>query len=155
MRLGLRDKLLAGFGVVLALTAIVGYVGWRNTIDFADDSRTIYDDRLLPLEQLGNVQQGLYELRLGGLYPTYASADDATRARIKVDDQRWLKQIDDAIKVEEASGQTPMEADLLRQWHDAYPAFLRAREQVMSMVDQGKLAEAAAIRAGELAQSTA
>jgi methyl-accepting chemotaxis protein len=153
MGLGLRNKLLAGFGVVLLLTAIVGYVGWRNTVEFAAESKTIYDDRLYPLLRLGEVQQGLYELRLGGIDLAYASADDATRARTRASDQRWLKQVDDAIKVEAASRLTPEETDILRQWQDAYAAFLRTREQLMLLVDQGKSAEAAALRVGEAGQT--
>lgn len=98
MRLGVRDKLFAGFGAVLLLTAIVGYIGWRNTNEYVAEFRTMHDDRLLPAVQLSGVQQGLYELRLGAAGVAYALADEPTRARIRTADQRWLKQIDDNIK---------------------------------------------------------
>ena len=111
-RLGLRDKLLAGFGIVLALTLIVGYVGWWNTVQFARESSIIYEERLYPSLRLAEVQPGLYELRLGGASSTYASADEATRARTRVNDQRWLKQVDDGMKAEEATTQTSEEQDL-------------------------------------------
>jgi hypothetical protein len=47
MRLGIRAKLFAGFGGVLVLLAVVGFIGWKNTTQFAAEFKSLYDDRLV------------------------------------------------------------------------------------------------------------
>jgi methyl-accepting chemotaxis protein len=152
VRLGVRDKLFIGFGAVLLLTAIVGYIAWRNTSDYVATSEASYSERLLPTIQLGATQQALYELRLGAASLRYQAADEATRTRTKGADQQWLKQVDDNIRAFRATSLVPEEVEGLRIWDQAYPAFLRQREQVVALVDQGRAAEANALRDGEMAR---
>ena len=43
MRGGIGAKLLATIGVVVFGLAIVGFIGWRNTVKFAEGADEIYD----------------------------------------------------------------------------------------------------------------
>src|SRR5690242_16799300 len=77
----LKWKLFGGFGAMIALLAVVGGIGYQNTTQFATDFTSLYADRLVPVIQLSNAQQGLYELRVAAL--AYDQADAAGRQTIK------------------------------------------------------------------------
>jgi methyl-accepting chemotaxis protein len=150
VRLGIRDKLLAVFTLVLVLTGIVGYVGWRNTVDFAEATHRVYSDRVQPSLGIATAQQGLYELRRGGADAAYANADPASRTRVRATDQTWQRRVETGMKVEIESAHTAEESEIIRRWPDAYAAFLGARDRVVQLVDQGRPQEADAVRTNEL-----
>src|SRR5689334_17505458 len=71
VHLGIRQKLFASFGAVLCLLSVVGFIGYKNTSDFAADFQSLYNDRLVCIIQWDNTVQALYELRLeASTYPT-------------------------------------------------------------------------------------
>ncbi len=150
MSFGIRAKLFGGFGSVLALILVVGYIGWHNTTDFAASFRSLYDDRLVPVQRLSDAEQGLYELRLGGLQ--YHIADAQERAAIKADTAKWRQQIEDNLKAYAAADLVPEEQQGLAAWAQQYPAYLQTREQIIALEDQGQGDEAAALRNGPAAQ---
>ena len=153
MRLTIRTKLFAGFGAVLLLLGIVGGIGWRNTSDFATAFDRLYTDRLLPTKQLSRVQRALYELRLGAQGASYAAADAATREKVKASDAAWLRAVDDNLGAYAGAHLSLEEQEGLKAWEQAYGAYLRARLQVIDLVDQGRPAEAAGLRFGETTQA--
>jgi methyl-accepting chemotaxis protein len=150
VRLGIRTKLFAGFGTIIVLLGVVGFIGWKNTTEFAADFRSLYDDRLVPVSQLSNVQEALYELRVGAL--VYGLVDSQGRAQIRSEDSQWLRQIDENLKAYEATFLIQEEKDGLKTFKEAYPAYLQIRQQVLAFTDQGRLDEADALRKGEAAQ---
>src|SRR3546814_15724807 len=56
-----RTKILAGFLLVVALTAAVGVVGIRGMSDIEDDAAAIYDENLVPVTALGAVAANLHQ----------------------------------------------------------------------------------------------
>src|SRR5579883_2448327 len=122
MALSIRAKLFGGFGIVLVLLAIVGYLGWRNTTEFYADVRDLYNDRLLPFKYINDAQEGLFELRVGALQ--YRQASPEQRQAIKNDTQKWQQQIDDSIKAFSSHELTPDERDVLKTLNDAYSSYL-------------------------------
>ncbi|MCC6177400.1 MAG: MCP four helix bundle domain-containing protein [Chloroflexi bacterium] len=147
MSFGIRPKLMAGFGAVLLMLAIVGIIGYRNTSRFTSDFHTFYDDRFMPAIRLSKVQMGLFELRVNGL--NYDLIDAAGRAQVKASDQKLVASIDEEIKAYAATTLVPAEVEGLAVWNRHYPAFLQMRQQAQALTDSGKPAEAAALRAGE------
>ena len=153
MSLGLRAKLLSGFGLVLLLTAIVGAVGWRNTTTFSQAFDSLYADRLVPAVQLARIEKGLYELRLGSAGQSYATADAAGRARIRANDEKWLKLVNDNVDAYAATDLVDDEKQGLASFRAAYADFLKQREQVIALTDAGRTDEATALRTGPTTQS--
>jgi hypothetical protein len=150
MPLGIRAKLFGGFGVVLLLLAAVGAIGWSNTARFSASFESLYDDRLVRVEQMSRVQAGLFELRLTALQ--YGTTDGAGRAKIKAADPKWLDEIDRNVKAYAATFLLEEEKVALREWQQRYPAYLESRRRMMALEDEGKSVEAAAMRAGEAGQ---
>jgi methyl-accepting chemotaxis protein len=56
-----RTKLLASFGVVCVLLAIVGVLGIQKQSQLANNATNIYNQELLPLNQLGDSRTGVAE----------------------------------------------------------------------------------------------
>ena len=156
MALGIREKLFGGFGVVLALLLIVGFIGLRNTISFAAQFKSLHDDRLEAVLQLAGIQQALYELRLGATGTVYAAAADAAqRAAIKAQDEKWLKQIDDTLRAQDTSNLVDEEKAAIREWNTLYPEFKKTRQQIIDLVDRGDLDGASALRTSTYSSLTA
>ncbi|HTD79163.1 MAG TPA: MCP four helix bundle domain-containing protein, partial [Chloroflexota bacterium] len=154
MSLGIREKLFGGFGLVLALVIVIGFIGLRNTINFADLFTSLYDERLQAVVQLNAVQQGLYELRLGAAGATYASAGAEQRSAIKLQDENWLKQIDDSMRAFQAKPLLDDEKAGLQEWNAVYPEFKQTRQQIIDLVDRGDVTSAARVRAETFGQLT-
>ena len=46
MSFKIRTKLFASFGIVLCLTAVIGYIGWANTVTFSSEFSHLYANNL-------------------------------------------------------------------------------------------------------------
>jgi hypothetical protein len=120
MGMGIRGKLFGGFGIVLALLAVVGFIGWQNTSQFSADFKSLYADRMEPVVQLGNANTGLLQLRVQAA--AYGAQSTDQRALARTAEPQWLKLIDDNIKAYEATYLLDEEVQGLKAWHVAYPA---------------------------------
>jgi methyl-accepting chemotaxis protein len=65
--LKMSAKLLGGFLVVAFFTAIIGGTGYLNMKAINDGMRTMHDDRLVPINQLGQIRAGILTIR-GDIY---------------------------------------------------------------------------------------
>ena len=98
MSLGIRANLFAGFGVVLALNLVIGYIGLRNTAELSSQFKTLYEDRMMSIVKLTAAQSGMYELQLGAASVNYTLSTPPQRAATVTQDQAWLKQIDESMR---------------------------------------------------------
>ncbi|MBK8421968.1 MCP four helix bundle domain-containing protein [Candidatus Villigracilis saccharophilus] len=55
-------KLLGAFGTILVIIIIAG-VGYASMNSINDGMTTMYADRLLPIEQLGNMEADMFTIR--------------------------------------------------------------------------------------------
>jgi methyl-accepting chemotaxis protein len=151
---GIREKLFGGFGLVLALVLVIGFIGLRNTLSFGELFSSLYNERLEAVVQLNAAQQGLYELRLGAAGATYASASPEQRAAIKRQDETWLKQVDDNMRAFQARTLLNDEQAGVQEWNAVYPEFSKARQQIVDLVDQGDATSAAVLRTDAFSRLT-
>src|SRR4051812_35593804 len=82
-RVGLRTKLLGGFGIVLALTALIGVLGIRTAAGMSERATGMYDDALKPLVDLGVVRSALNQSR--AFTDEHVMADDAATQKRMLD----------------------------------------------------------------------
>ncbi|MGE3272201.1 MAG: methyl-accepting chemotaxis protein [Chloroflexota bacterium] len=140
MGLGLRAKLMGSFGAVLVLLALVGIVGYSNTTQFAEDFSDLYQDSLVPSTQLSNVQEALYELRVGAVM--FASLEADGRAKVKADEGQWLTQLDTGLKaLSQNVHLSAEEATQVKALQAASADFVKARVQTLQFAEQGNIAE--------------
>jgi methyl-accepting chemotaxis protein len=147
--LGIRANLFAGFGVVLALNIVIGYIGLRNTAELSSQFKTLYEDRMMSIVKLTAVQGGMYELRLGAASANYSMATPQQRTATLAQDQLSLKQIDESMRAFEATNLVDEEKAAIRDWNTSYDGFLKARAEIIRLTETGDMNAAAALRSGD------
>ncbi|MEG4203736.1 methyl-accepting chemotaxis protein [Microcoleus sp. Pol7_A1] len=144
MNLGIRAKLLASFGALIALLAGVGFVGWRNTVELAQDAEKLYAYQVKGTVALANSESALWKLRYG--FPQFIVQPEK-RSEILAQQPKLYKIIDDNLR-EYAKGElTPEEQVALKKVQDAYQRYIAARPRWFELQQAGKIKEAAEYRA--------
>jgi hypothetical protein len=144
----IRTRLLISFGVLLLLLLTIGMIGLQNTVTFAAASHGMYVDDLVPAVELSDAQAALFELRINDL--TYPLVDAAGRSQLKTDDAGRLAAIDKNARAYALTYLTPTEEQAFQTWNAAYPPYLASRQQHLALHDAGQVAEANALRDGDL-----
>lgn len=138
-------RLFLGFGVVLALTAGIGFVGWHYTNTMAREFDSLYTENLQSAVHLSNAERGLWELRFG--IANYEGWNATDRARIRAEESKWIRQIDDNMKAYSQGSRSAAEKEALKEWDDWYTKYLAARPHWFELIDAGKHDEAHEYRA--------
>lgn len=138
-------RLFLSFGLVLAFTAGIGFIGWHYTRSMATEFDHFYTDNLQSAVQLANAERALWELRFG--IANYVGWSAADRAKIRADEIKWMQQIEDNMKAYEQGTRSEAEKDALKDWDEWYPRYVQARPHWFELIDQEKPDEAFTYRA--------
>jgi len=145
MRFTIRTRLLAGFGTMLFLLSVVGLVGWRYNANLAVEFDRLYKDGMRGALQLGQAERALWQLRYS--FPQFLVVGAEERSKIISEQDRWYKEVDDALKTYTAGNRTPEEKQVLREWDEVFTKYREARPHWFELVMAGKTQEAAGWRA--------
>src|SRR5690348_11279404 len=88
-------RLAAMVAVMLVLMAAVAAIGVRGMSSVQDGLRTVYEDRVVPLEQISTIQSGYFKIRI--LVMDAIAANDV--AVIQKDTAGIVEQVDAAQKL--------------------------------------------------------
>jgi methyl-accepting chemotaxis protein len=143
--LSVGKRLFLGFGIVLALTAGIGLVGWHYTRTMAGEFDSLYTDNLQSAVHLSNAERGLWELRFG--IANYEGWNVTDRAKIRAEESKWMRQLEDNMKAYGQGNRTQAEKETLAEFNDWYLRYLAARPHWFELIDQGKHDEAHEYRA--------
>lgn len=128
-------KLLLGFGVLVLLTvgAAVAGIGSLGTVN--EKSREMYQDRLLPIEWIGEADTALYKIR-GDLYKYALIPEEraATRREI-LENQRAIAEYLDKYRV---TFLVEEEKQALAAFDKAYQSYVSAINQALLQVENGE-----------------
>jgi methyl-accepting chemotaxis protein len=142
LRLGIGVRLAWAFAAVLSLLLVVAATGVRGVSEVTDDLRTMYEDRAVPVEQLGEVNRLLLRNRVLVMdMMAYPGADNIAKW-----DEELKKNIDAVSTAWEKFSKTRM-SDVVRR--DA-EAFIGLRK---TYVADGLLPIRDAMRAGDAAKA--
>lgn len=140
----IAKRLAFGFGFVLFLMACIGLIGWKYTRSMSMEFESLYTENLQSSVQLSNAERGLWQLHFG--IANFAAAHPEDRAKIRSDESKWTSLVDDSMKAYRSGNRTQAEQQKLKEWDEWYAKYLAARPRWISLVDQGKMEEAAAYR---------
>src|SRR6266700_5101918 len=143
--LSVGKRLFLGFGIMLALTAGIGLVGWHYTRTMAGEFDSLYTENLQSAVHLSNAERGLWELRFG--IANYEGWGATERAKIRTDETKWMRQIDDNLKAYSQGSRAAAEKEALKEWDDWYTKYLAARPHWFELIEAGKHDEAHEYRA--------
>ncbi|MBZ5523654.1 MAG: methyl-accepting chemotaxis protein [Acidobacteriia bacterium] len=141
----IAKRLALGFGIVLFLMACVGVAGWKYTRSMSGEFESLYADNLQSSVQLSNAERGLWQLRFG--IANYITAHPDERARIRSDESKWTKLVDDNMRAYRAGNRTQSELQGIKEWDEWYGKYVDARPHWFNLVDAEKMDEASTYRA--------
>lgn len=141
----IAKRLAFGFGFVLFLMACIGLIGWKYTRSMSTEFESLYGENLQSSVQLSNAERGLWQLRFG--IANYIAAHSEDRAKIRDEESKWTSLVDENMKAYRSGNRTQAEQLGLKEWDEWYAKYLDARPHWFSLIDQGKMEEAAVYRA--------
>ena len=147
--LSIGRKLIAGFLVIAAILAVIGAYGSVSMSNMQTRQDTIYNDALLPTQELGNAYSAVYTMR-GDVYKAMLTPDQlaASEKAIAADVAEVNKQLASYRK----SNLTPEEKDQLAKFDPAWATYQTAVADIVKSVKAGDTKAAmAAIAEGSAA----
>jgi methyl-accepting chemotaxis protein len=145
MRFGIRGRLALGFGVVVGLLTLVGFVGWRNSVALSDEFRGFNADNLNAAVQLATAEGALWQLRYG--FPQFMVLAGDARAKIVADEPKWYEVIEKNIESYGAGNRTREEREALQEFEEIFRKYKEARPRWFELHGAGRIEEAAEWRA--------
>ncbi|MEI6291138.1 MAG: MCP four helix bundle domain-containing protein, partial [Chloroflexota bacterium] len=82
-------KLIGSFVIVACISLVIAFMGYSNMKTINDGMTSMYFDRLLPVNQLGNVVQSLYTIR-GDIFKTLLIPEESASSLQSISDQSKL-----------------------------------------------------------------
>lgn len=151
MRLNVAPKLFAGFGAVLLLVGVVGWMGISSLGTMSGLMDSMYGERLVAVQDLGQASARLEKMRVGLL--GYVLAKDKTRMAeaanaISENENEMLARIEKYGKMH----LTPEEKELLVRFGEAWPRYKVERDEVVKLESNGKHELAVILATGGEAQ---
>lgn len=139
-RLKIKTRLGVGFGILLALTALMGWIGWQSSATVTRQYDLLFHRNVLASVMLFEAERALWELRLG--VANYVLFDDAGRAAIHAEESNWFKQLQSNLDDYRALERTPEERQLLKEWDERYARYCQSRARWFEIYRSGRVQEA-------------
>ena len=139
--MSLKKRLWMGFGVVILLMSIAGFVSWNYTTKFLGDFKNLYENNLQAAVSLAHVENAMWQLRYGFAQFLVMGLDD--RKKIMEDEPRWYKEIEESIAAYAKGSRTKEEVEILKEWNEVYTKYKEARPRWFELQSAGKSDEAA------------
>ena len=147
-------RLAAMVAVMLVLMSAVAVIGVRGMSTVREGLRTVYEDRVVPLEQIGTIQSNYFKVRISVM--SAVAANDA--AVIQQDTTAITGQVEDAQKMWKAylaTYLTPEEKQLADATQKSFDAYDEVRGRVLITLGSGDFAGGKALAKNEGAPALA
>jgi methyl-accepting chemotaxis protein len=135
IKLGIRSKLLLSFSIVLVLSGLIAFAGWRGLSDSNDRLASVYGDQFQGEVLLSRMSQDALKMRTGALRHLLAP-DAAAMSAIEADiaslDQDFLSAIDESF----AADTDGVDHPAIQQVKDAFTAYAAARDTQVIAVNR-------------------
>ena len=141
--LTIRTKIILGFIVLIAFTFIIGGIGIINMGTMYNHSEDIYINNFIPVKDLKEIQLDLEKSRSYHIYALYDVNMDKFKERKDAID-KYNKSIAELITSYETSIQSVEERTLFEKASESINAYLKVRDEHMTLIGEGKRDEALA-----------
>ena len=143
--LKIRTRLLLGFGISIALTAIVGLIGLTATQRLSAAIETVERNGVQSLQSLAVMQDALWELRFG-IAQYIGATKPEQKQKIIADSPKWFDSMDRGLKQFVSGDLTPEAKSAFLALNDSYSQYKAKRPGWFDLMEAGKTEEAADYR---------
>ena len=141
-------KLISSFLFVSIITLIVGIIGYNGISEIAANQNTLYLDRLIPIEQLGNANSALLISR-GDVVAMLGTNDMAKREKYSESIKEQTANVDEIISKYAKTFLVTEEEENLPKFLSAWKEYKIDRDQAVKYLLEGKDVEANNLIYGE------
>ncbi len=120
--LKLSKKLVGSFALVALIAAFIGYTGISNMSIMNDNAKQMYEDRSVPIVELSNTQQELFEIRLA-VANLVASKDESEKTMLEEAIIDHEKKSEELMAKFAATNLNPEEKRLLEEYKKSWEEF--------------------------------
>lgn len=139
-RLKIQARLVVGFGILLALVALLGWIGWQSAFTVAKRFDLLFHRNVQASVMLFEAERALWELRFG--VANYMVVDDAGQAAILVEEKTWFKQVEANLASYRALSDKPDILYSLKEWDKRYAKYCQSRARWFELYRAGRIREA-------------
>jgi methyl-accepting chemotaxis protein len=152
VKLNIRNKLLAAFGAVLVLTAVVGWIGISQAGVINERSEQMYRENVVGLTQIAKLAEDTMLVRAKVL-AHILSADPAKKGAIDTEIAALDQEIDATVQAFRENDVDGGHKDVIDQFEKAWANFKEGRNTLTLPASRaGKTEEAAGYATGEVGQ---
>lgn len=137
----IRTKLLTAFGITALIAGVIGYLNFSKIVEISANSHSIYEDRLIPIRDLGEMRVLAQKIRV------------ETRQLMLVQNTEEHHQIVNNMKefgghMEElfdnfsSAELIESERALVPEFNENWKNYISEREKVFALISQNKIVEA-------------
>ncbi len=137
--LKIRSKLLASFGIITLIVLAVAVIGYLSAEDMHHSIKSLYQDRVLPLEQLGKVRINIDRMWADAHRYLLVPED---HVKIKREIAAAVEEIDHQMKLYRGTYLVPEEKEALSKFDTGWGGFQKAINDTIALVDRGGSKEA-------------
>jgi methyl-accepting chemotaxis protein len=127
-------KLLGAFGTILILILIIAGVGYVSMNSINDGMTAMYTDRLVPIEQLGNIESDMFAIR-GSVYKALLIQSETVKSEAEI--AKLEKNIDENFKAYKLSDMTDEEKAELAVFAAAFREYHNAMSEAITLSKRG------------------
>lgn len=128
-------KLIGSFLIIAAIVGIVAIIGYSNMKTINDGMTTMYNDRLVPIQDLGTADAKFYDIR-GDLYKYLAIPQD--RKTLKISFEEKIGTINLLIDKYRETSLLDSEKAELAKFDTSWPEYQKLLRESLIKVDAGK-----------------
>lgn len=139
--LKLSQRLLGGFGLLIAGMGILAFIALSGVTQIRGHVVTLTDDCMAGLLHIGEARSNV-QANWGTLESYVQAEDAASRAQAMEEIKQVTAKVTASLKEYEATITSDEDRRLFKEISDARTGWVRARGEVISLVDAGKIAEA-------------
>src|SRR3569832_27983 len=136
---GVRAKLFTSFGTLIALMAGVGFIGWQNTRQLAQDADDLYKDKLAASVNLADARGTMWNLRWSLLQ--YIVEPDQRKV-LRDEEPKLYQDMNQALQQYRKTALSAEEQQLLQKLDNSVKQYIASRPKFFELLDAGKTKEA-------------
>lgn len=145
-------KLILLIAIFMVSLVGVGYTGYHYLVQANQGMESMYGDRLLPIEWLGECQTQAVQIS-SDIFELMITTDEASNKQLQADMAKRAEIFNERLKAYESTELDPEEVVIVKQLHTHLDTYRTARQEVVALALQNKNAEAYAVYTKSVEQS--
>jgi len=155
VRVNIFAKLIGGFGIVLVLMGVVGFIGYTGLNSVNDNyTQGMYEGAVKPIQYIDDAMMDLEEIRVN-LYSAAADSDASATNQARANIADYQKKMTESLDKYRKTELSQEEKDLLAKFDAAWTGYAADKDRILALDEQGQSDQALALLKGAAKEKAA